>query len=217
MNASPIRRSGTPKLPLAPSTSGIVQCPVRASMPSAWRLVNDRRARFVGVRVPTALEHHQRSWCADCWPSRWSEAAATGSAKARQALDDPAVRQRKGSAISGGMRAARDARIRAAGWEPEDWESRVRPALRAAGVTAAQVMEATGLRSNAAYRALQRRQARRAAPGRARRPRRTRAACRRLSAAPGSSVSVMERPDASHRGPAAGLSVSAFRVNAPTR
>jgi hypothetical protein len=46
----------------------------------------------------------------------------------------------------------------AAGWEPEDWDQRILPALKAAGVTAAQVIDATGLGVNAAYRALQGRQ-----------------------------------------------------------
>jgi CRISPR-associated protein Cas1 len=104
------------------------------------------------------LDHHQRTWCAACWPTRRSQAGRSGSHAARLALDDPLVREAKGSAISAGRRAARDARIRAAGWEPEDLERRIRPALRAAKVTAAQVMDATGLRVSAAYRALEGRQ-----------------------------------------------------------
>jgi CRISPR-associated protein Cas1 len=104
------------------------------------------------------LTRGQRSWCPACWPTRRSEAAATGSAKARQALDDPAVRQRKGNAVSEGKRAARDARIRAAGWDPEDWERRIRPALRARRVTAVEICDATGLSLVSAYRALQGRQ-----------------------------------------------------------
>jgi hypothetical protein len=104
------------------------------------------------------LDHHQRSWCPACWPSRRSLAGRAGSDAARQAIDDPLVREAKGAAISAGRRAARDARIRAAGWEPEDWEERIRPALRAAKVTAAQVREVTRLGVSAAYRALEGRQ-----------------------------------------------------------
>jgi hypothetical protein len=78
-----------------------------------------------------------------------------GIPAARRAPADPLVRHAKGTAISAGRRAARDARIRAAGWDPADWEGRIRPALRAAGVTAAQVRDATGLGVSAAYRALQ--------------------------------------------------------------
>jgi CRISPR-associated protein Cas1 len=106
----------------------------------------------------TDLDHHQRVYCSRCWPSHREEAGRRGSARAREALDNPEVRRLKGAAISGGRVAARDARIRAAGWQPEDWEERIRPGLRARGVTAAQVREATGVSLNTAYRALQGRQ-----------------------------------------------------------
>jgi CRISPR-associated protein Cas1 len=114
----------------------------------------ERRCEGCGV----ALAHHQRRWCASCWPSRRAEAGKAGAVRARAALDDGAVRELKGRAISAGRLAARDDRARASGWEPEDWEDLIRPGLRTAAVTAAQVQEATGVGRNTAYRALEGRQ-----------------------------------------------------------
>jgi CRISPR-associated protein Cas1 len=129
----------------------------RAPIPAAARTTRrkaERRCEGCGI----ALEHHQRSWCGSCWPSRRAEAGKTGATRARAALDDDAVRELKGRAISAGRLAARNARVRATGWEPDDWERRIWPALRARGVTAAQIQEATGVGRNTAYRALQGRQ-----------------------------------------------------------
>jgi CRISPR-associated protein Cas1 len=129
------------------------RAPIAAAARTARRKA-ERRCEGCGVVLP----HHQRRWCGSCWPSRRAEAGKTGAVRARAALDDGAVRALKGRAISAGRVAARDARVRTAGWEPEDWERRIRPALRARGVTAAQVQQATGVGRNTAYRALQGRQ-----------------------------------------------------------
>jgi hypothetical protein len=151
-------RSTTPLTRAARRRAGRATWAARSGNRSQQREAREPKIarRCEGCGVP--LDHHQRSWCSACWPTRRSQAGRTGSDAARRALNDPLVRQTKGAAISAGKRAARDARIRAAGWEPEDWERRIQPALRAARVTAAQVIDATGLGVSAAYRALQGRQ-----------------------------------------------------------
>jgi hypothetical protein len=153
-------RVGTPVTRAARRTAGKAawagreaRAPIAAATRTTRRKA-ERRCEGCGI----ALRHHQRSWCASCWPSRRAEAGRMGAVRARAALDDDAVRERKGEAISAGRLAARDARVRATGWEPDDWERHIRPALRARGVTAAQVREATGVGRNTAYRALQGRQ-----------------------------------------------------------
>jgi hypothetical protein len=64
------------------------------------------------------------------------------------------VRKAKGGAISVARRAGRDARVRAAGFEPSDWHERILPGLRARRVTAKDVAAATGLSSISCYRVL---------------------------------------------------------------
>jgi CRISPR-associated protein Cas1 len=103
----------------------------------------------------TDLDHHQRTWCAACWPTQREAAGVSGSAAARAALVDPAVREAKSKAISAGRAAARDARLRALGWRPEDWPERILPGLRQRRVTAAQTQEATGMSIAAAYALLE--------------------------------------------------------------
>jgi CRISPR-associated endonuclease Cas1 len=109
----------------------------------------ERRCEGCGV-----ILGRQRRWCPECWSARREEAGRTGSAAARRALDGAGARAARGGAISSGRRGARDARLRDAGFEPDDWNDRILPALRGSGATAKDVGAATGLSSISCYRIL---------------------------------------------------------------
>jgi CRISPR-associated endonuclease Cas1 len=141
----------------------------RAERDAAARLSHPQRAPRPGSRpggraisVPHRCEgcgatllHHQRRWCPECWPAQRAVAGATGSRRAREHLALPGAKAAKGSAISAGRAAARDARLLALGWEVDQWDSAILPGLRRRRVTALQVRAATGLSLARAYRLIE--------------------------------------------------------------
>jgi hypothetical protein len=88
------------------------------------------------------LKHHQRRWCIKCWPSQRQAAGRTGSAQAKAAIADPAVRERKGTAIAAGKASATAARLHALGYQAEDW-ARIHRQLT--GLPLKAIQAATGL------------------------------------------------------------------------
>jgi CRISPR-associated protein Cas1 len=147
-------RPTTPLTKTARKRAGAATWAARQGRPSEAKAVRQRNAvrRCEGCGAPVG---RQRSWCQACWPNERTEAGKRGSARARQRLDDPAAREAKGEVISAARRAGYEARIRAAGFDPADWESQILPALRTRRSSAAEVCAATGLGVASAYSILE--------------------------------------------------------------
>jgi CRISPR-associated protein Cas1 len=86
------------------------------------------------------LAHHQRTWCATCWPMQRKAAGLSGSARAQ--LKNAEDAGRRGASVREGKAAAKAARLRALGFNLDDW-----PAIQdgLAAVSARSIREATGL------------------------------------------------------------------------
>jgi hypothetical protein len=145
---TPLTRTARKRAGKATWASREPRAPVSSPMRTSRRRA-ERRCEGCGVPVD-----RQRSWCAACWPERRAEAGRSGSAKARERLVNPAARAQKGEAIADARRAGRDARVRAVGYEPSDWERSILPALHASGITPTDIRLATGLSSISCYRLL---------------------------------------------------------------
>lgn len=89
------------------------------------------------------INHHQRVYCADCWPKRRAAAAHQGSAAARLQLTTETQRKARSQAVSAGKQQARANRAAAQGLSDTDYRTRIGPKVRK--MTLRQITEATGL------------------------------------------------------------------------
>lgn len=109
-----------------------------AAVPQPSMSVVARPCRDCGNPV----QHHQRSYCPDCWPARRNEAGVKGTAVARDQLASPTGRKARSDAISAGKAAAAERTALEHGYRIDDWAEVLRMVQ---GLTLAEIMAATSL------------------------------------------------------------------------